>query len=108
MNLLVSYFVPLILISWGGQRAGALPTGDRLALLGNGALAQEHIDFLLKMLSGLPELSGQEEEEEHTDLDSDLQQQRRAKFRERSLVGRPVPRERSPCKNFFWKTFSSC
>ncbi|KAJ8378897.1 hypothetical protein AAFF_G00233310 [Aldrovandia affinis] len=103
MNLLMS-FIPLVLIVWSGQHAGALPTEDRLTLLGNGGLAKQRRDFLLKMLSGLSDLNLLEKEEQ--DLDTEQLQQ--AKLGERSLLGPPVPRERSPCKNFFWKTFSSC
>ncbi|KAJ8264992.1 hypothetical protein COCON_G00140910 [Conger conger] len=99
MNLLVS-FVPLVLLAWSGPCAGALPSEDRPALLGNGVLANEHGEFLLKMLAGLAELSRLEKEERGLDGEPLTP----AKFGVRSLAGRP----RSPCKNFFWKTFSSC
>ncbi|XP_036388304.1 somatostatin 6 [Megalops cyprinoides] len=103
MNVLVS-LVPLVLIVWSGQHAVALPVEDRLALQTSGGLAKERRDFLLKMLSGLSELNLLEKEAQDSDTESLLQ----AKLGERSVFSQSAPRERSPCKNFFWKTFSSC
>ncbi|KAJ8371076.1 hypothetical protein SKAU_G00111040 [Synaphobranchus kaupii] len=103
MNLLVS-FASLVLVIWSGQHTGALPKEAKLARLDNGVLAKEHRDVLLKMLSGLSDLSTLEEEEQG--LDSEPPQQ--AELGKWPLVGQPVRRDRYPCKNFFWKTFSSC
>ncbi|KAG7472765.1 hypothetical protein MATL_G00112400 [Megalops atlanticus] len=103
MNILVS-LVPLVLIVWSGQHAVALPIEDRLALQTNGGLAKERRDFLLKMLSGLSELNLLQKEAQ----DPDMEPPQEARLGERSVFSQSAPRERSPCKNFFWKTFSSC
>lgn len=66
-------------------------------------LTQEQKDLLMKIMSDLAELNMTVK-----DLGAlDLEQLLSGKLGERSAFGLPA-REKSPCKNFFWKTFSAC
>ncbi|MBN3301006.1 SMS1B protein, partial [Amia calva] len=67
-------------------------------------LAKERKDFLLKILSGLSDFNGLGKELSG----GDREPLKLSQLGERSLYSQPVTRERTPCKNFFWKTFSSC
>ncbi|XP_042561573.1 somatostatin 6 [Clupea harengus] len=98
MRVLTS-LVPLILIVWSGSQTGALPVREKP--LRNESLADEERILLLKILAGLTEKNLTEENLTGHDLEGLLNG---------TLKGGsvPTPQERSPCKNFFWKTFSSC
>ncbi|CAB1329715.1 unnamed protein product [Coregonus sp. 'balchen'] len=97
MRVLLS-LVPFVLMVWSGQETTALPIEDNLGLQRNRELAVDQRD-LLKMLSGMNELTS-----EYMYPDQQLHRE----LQERSFRAQVPPRERSPCKNFFWKTFSSC
>uniref|UniRef100_A0A674CWQ2 Somatostatin/Cortistatin C-terminal domain-containing protein n=1 Tax=Salmo trutta TaxID=8032 RepID=A0A674CWQ2_SALTR len=97
MRVLVS-LVPFVLMVWSGQETTALPIEDNLGLLRNQELTVEQRD-LLKMLSGL---NGLTPEYMYPD------QQLHRELQDRSLRAQVPARVRSPCKKFFWKTFSSC
>lgn len=59
---------------------------------------------MMKILAELAELNMTVKE-----LDAlDLEQLLNGKLGERSALGLPPAREKSPCKNFFWKTFYAC
>ncbi|XP_062397697.1 somatostatin 6 [Sardina pilchardus] len=98
MRVLTS-LVPLILIVWCGGQTGALPVQEKT--LSNESLVVEERMLLLKMLAGLTEKNLTEENLTSYDQEGLLN----GTLKETSV---PTPQERSPCKNFFWKTFSSC
>uniref|UniRef100_A0A4W4HH29 Somatostatin/Cortistatin C-terminal domain-containing protein n=1 Tax=Electrophorus electricus TaxID=8005 RepID=A0A4W4HH29_ELEEL len=118
MRVLLS-MVPVLLIAWCTVGTDALPVQGKLPCLGyqllkfklqieNVTIAQvltkEQKDLLLKILSELAELNMTAK-----DLGAlDLEQLLSGKLGERVVLGLPPVREKSPCKNFFWKTFSSC
>ncbi|MGH0156820.1 UNVERIFIED_CONTAM: hypothetical protein FKN15_032614 [Acipenser sinensis] len=66
--------------------------------------AKERKDFILKILSELSDFNilGKE----MAALNSD--QVKEYQLGERSIFNQYPPKERAPCKNFFWKTFSTC
>ncbi|XP_006642150.2 somatostatin-2-like [Lepisosteus oculatus] len=101
---LLSSLVPLALLVWSLKCAAEVPSEERQALQSNGGLAKERKDVLLKVLSGL--LVSNLLRKEQSAVDSE--QLKSSLMGERSVFGPSVPRERTPCKNFFWKTFSSC
>ncbi|XP_066547191.1 somatostatin-2 [Amia ocellicauda] len=101
---LLSSVLPVALLVWSVRPAVPLPIEERLALQSNGDLAKERKDFLLKILSGLSDFNGLGKELSG----GDREPLKLSQLGERSLYSQPVTRERTPCKNFFWKTFSSC
>ncbi|KAL7859794.1 hypothetical protein SRHO_G00149410 [Serrasalmus rhombeus] len=101
MRMLLS-LVPLLLIAWSGTSTDALPVENKLPQ-SNEVLTKEQKDLLIKIMSDLAELNMTVK-----DLGAlDLEQLLSGKLGERSVFGLPA-REKSPCKNFFWKTFSAC
>ncbi|KAM8989737.1 somatostatin-2-like isoform 2-T2 [Guaruba guarouba] len=104
--LLVASLVSVLLLVWS-VRATALPGDERLAIQSTREQSTVRKDAILKMLAGLldsvdvgREVAGPDVEEE-----GKLEE-------ERAVLGRLAqlsPRDRkAPCKNFFWKTFTSC
>ncbi|XP_072552840.1 somatostatin 6 [Salminus brasiliensis] len=101
MRMLLS-LVPLLLIAWSGTSTDALPIDNNLPQSIE-VLTKEQKDLLMKIMSDLAELNMTVK-----DLGAlDLEQLLNGKLGERSVLGLPA-REKSPCKNFFWKTFSAC
>ncbi|KAK1159532.1 somatostatin-2-like [Acipenser oxyrinchus oxyrinchus] len=103
MQLLSSVFL-LILVAWSARAAIAMPAEETLAQYNNGGFAKERKDFILKILSELSDFNilGKE----MAALNSD--QVKESQLGERSIFNQYPPKERTPCKNFFWKTFSTC
>ncbi|XP_051518157.1 somatostatin 6 [Myxocyprinus asiaticus] len=100
MRVLLSLF-PLLLILWNSDSTEALPVQDKLSHT-NEILTKDK-DLLKKMMTDMAELNLTSKE--LADLDPDLLN---GKLGERSVFGEPVPKDKSPCKLFYWKTFSSC
>ncbi|MGH0159517.1 UNVERIFIED_CONTAM: hypothetical protein FKN15_039021 [Acipenser sinensis] len=81
-----------------------MPAEETLAQYNNGGFAKERKDFILKILSELSDFNilGKE----MAALNSN--QVKESQLGERSIFNQYPPKERAPCKNFFWKTFSTC
>ncbi|XP_005493880.2 cortistatin [Zonotrichia albicollis] len=103
---LVASLVSVLLLAWS-VRATTLPGEERLQSARERSTV--HKDVILKMLAGLLDgvdagseaaLPDGEEEEE-----GKLQEERAALGR---LAQLPQRDRKAPCKNFFWKTFTSC
>ncbi|XP_030623561.1 somatostatin 6 [Chanos chanos] len=101
MRLMVS-LVPLLLMVWSSHGTGAVPIEEKLNI--NEGLSKEESALLVKMLSELAGLNLTEKD--IVELDSD--QLLNLKLSQRSILDQLNPKRRVPCKNFFWKTFSSC
>ncbi|NXK93072.1 SMS2 protein, partial [Formicarius rufipectus] len=95
---LVASLVAVLLLVWS-VRATALPGEESLAIQ---STREQSKDALLKMLAGL--LSGVEGAREPED-EAELQEERAVLGRLARLSQRD---RKAPCKNFFWKTFTSC
>ncbi|NWT14516.1 SMS2 protein, partial [Vireo altiloquus] len=95
---LVASLVSVLLLVWS-VRATALPEEERLQSAGERSTVRK--DALLKMLSGLLDSVAVGREAAPPDVEE-----------ERAALGRLAQlsqRDRkAPCKNFFWKTFTSC
>ncbi|XP_034167675.1 somatostatin 6 isoform X2 [Pangasianodon hypophthalmus] len=100
MRVLLS-LIPLLLIAWSANNTEALPVQNKLPN-SNEVLTKEQKDFLTKFLANLAELNMTIKDLETMDVEQ------LSKLSERAAFGLPPPREKSQCKNFFWKTFSSC
>uniref|UniRef100_G1MZJ2 Somatostatin/Cortistatin C-terminal domain-containing protein n=1 Tax=Meleagris gallopavo TaxID=9103 RepID=G1MZJ2_MELGA len=99
---LVASLVSVLLLAWS-VRATALPGEERLALQNSREQTKLRRDALLKMLAGLLESA----DGASPDLEEEgkLEEERAALGRLAQLSQRD---RKAPCKNFFWKTFTSC
>ncbi|KYO31478.1 somatostatin-2 [Alligator mississippiensis] len=105
---LVASLVSVLLLVWS-VRATALPGEERLSLQNSKEQTKARKDMILKMLVGL--LDGMDVGRDATS--TDFEEPLEGKLEEeRSTLGRLAQlsqRDRkAPCKNFFWKTFTSC
>ncbi|XP_067826751.1 somatostatin-2-like [Heptranchias perlo] len=106
MQLLRTASLVSILLIVSSVRAAA-PLEDRLSLRANQELNKERKEIILKLLSGLLDSSSNQIGIENTFLDPEDMEE--VKLEERSRFSQLPQRERkAPCKNFFWKTFTSC
>ncbi|XP_061203966.1 cortistatin isoform X2 [Neopsephotus bourkii] len=105
--LLVASLVSVLLLVWS-VRATALPGDERLAIQSTREQSTVRKDAILKMLAGL--LDGVDMGREVASPAVDEEEGKVEE--ERAVLGRLAqlsPRDRkAPCKNFFWKTFTSC
>ncbi|KAI7794244.1 somatostatin 6 [Triplophysa rosa] len=99
MRVLLALF-PLLLMVWNSTEA--LPVQDKLSHT-NEVLTEDQKDLLKKMMTDMEELNLTDKELK--DLDPDLVN---GTLEERSTFEKTEPKDKSPCKLFFWKTFSSC
>ncbi|XP_061203965.1 cortistatin isoform X1 [Neopsephotus bourkii] len=104
---LVASLVSVLLLVWS-VRATALPGDERLAIQSTREQSTVRKDAILKMLAGL--LDGVDMGREVASPAVDEEEGKVEE--ERAVLGRLAqlsPRDRkAPCKNFFWKTFTSC
>uniref|UniRef100_A0A8C5I3M4 Somatostatin-1B-like n=2 Tax=Gouania willdenowi TaxID=441366 RepID=A0A8C5I3M4_GOUWI len=93
------------------RAAAVLPVDDRSPMHLNRELSKERKELILKLVSGL--LDGGldtnmlPEEVAPVDLEEPLE----SRLEERAVYNRlslPQRERKAPCKNFFWKTFTSC
>ncbi|NXS80970.1 SMS2 protein, partial [Erpornis zantholeuca] len=95
---LVASLVSVLLLVWS-VRATVLPGEERLQSTGERSTVRK--DAILKMLAGLLDSVDVGREAASPEVEE-----------ERAVLGRLAqlsPRDRkAPCKNFFWKTFTSC
>uniref|UniRef100_A0A8C4WAF9 Somatostatin/Cortistatin C-terminal domain-containing protein n=1 Tax=Gopherus evgoodei TaxID=1825980 RepID=A0A8C4WAF9_9SAUR len=89
--------VSVLLLVWG-VRASALPGEERAAVANSREQTKARKEMILKMLVGL--LDGMD-----TGRESKLEEERLALGQLAQLSQRD---RKAPCKNFFWKTFTSC
>nr|XP_013795487.1 PREDICTED: somatostatin-2-like isoform X3 [Apteryx mantelli mantelli] len=103
---LVASLVSVLLLVWS-VRATALPGEERLALQNSREQTRVRKDALLKMLAGLLEGADAGREAASPDFEEEgkLEEERAALGRLAQLSQRD---RKAPCKNFFWKTFTSC
>ncbi|TSR39592.1 Somatostatin-2 [Bagarius yarrelli] len=99
MRVLLS-LIPLLLIAWS-TNTHALPVQSKPPN-SNEVLSKEQMDFMTKFLANLAELNMTIKDLETMDPEQ------LSKLSERTALGLPPAREKSQCKNFFWKTFSAC
>ncbi|XP_053338755.1 somatostatin 6 [Clarias gariepinus] len=100
MRVLLS-LISLLIFAWSANNTEALPVQDKLPN-SNEVLTKEQTEFMTKFLANLAELNMTMKDLETMDAEQ------LSKLSERAAFGLPPPREKSQCKNFFWKTFSSC
>ncbi|XP_058674645.1 somatostatin-2-like [Ammospiza nelsoni] len=102
---LVASLVSVLLLVWS-VRATTLPGEERLQSIRERSTV--HKDVILKMLAGL--LDGVDAGSEAALPDGEEEEGKLQE--ERAALGRlaqlPQRDRKAPCKNFFWKTFTSC
>ncbi|XP_007053769.2 somatostatin-2-like [Chelonia mydas] len=102
---LVASLVSVLLVAWS-VRASALPGEERAAVASSREQTKARKDMILKMLVGLLDGMDTGREAASTDFEEPLESKLEE---ERLALGRLSQRDRkAPCKNFFWKTFTSC
>ncbi|NWT22049.1 SMS2 protein, partial [Cardinalis cardinalis] len=101
---LVPSLVSVLLLVWS-VRATTLPGEERLQSTRERSTV--HKDVVLKMLAGLLDGVdvGSEAASEGGEEEGRLEEERAALGR---LAQLPQRDRKVPCKNFFWKTFTSC
>ncbi|XP_056589674.1 somatostatin 6 [Triplophysa dalaica] len=95
MRVLLALF-PLLLTVWNSTEA--LPVHDKITRT-NEVLTEDQKD-LLKMMTDLEKMNLTSKELKDLDLVNGT-------LEERSFE-KTEPKDKSPCKLFYWKTFSSC
>ncbi|GCC35636.1 somatostatin-2-like [Chiloscyllium punctatum] len=106
MQLLGTVSFVSILLIVSTVRATA-PFEDRLNLRANQELNKERKEVILKLLSGLLDSSSNQMGIENTFPDQEDVEE--MKVEDRTRFSQLPQRERkTSCKNFFWKTFTSC
>uniref|UniRef100_A0A1A8I232 Somatostatin 3 n=1 Tax=Nothobranchius kuhntae TaxID=321403 RepID=A0A1A8I232_NOTKU len=110
MQLLVG-LAALMGVLFSVRAAAVLPVEDRSSIHLSRELSKERKELILKLVSGLLDgaldtnmLPG---EEAPVDLEEPLE----SRLEERAVYHRlalPQRDRKAPCKNFFWKTFTSC
>ncbi|XP_030819689.1 somatostatin-2-like [Camarhynchus parvulus] len=101
---LVASLVSVLLLVWS-VRATTLPGEERLQSTRERSTVRK--DVILKMLAGLLDGVDAGSEAALPDMQEEgkLQEDRAALGR---LAQLPQRDRKAPCKNFFWKTFTSC
>ncbi|XP_061869136.1 cortistatin [Colius striatus] len=101
---LVASLVSVLLLVWS-VRATALPGEERLAIQSTREQSTVRKDAILKMLAGLLDSVDAGQELGSPDTEGKLEEERAVLGRLAQLSQRD---RKAPCKNFFWKTFTSC
>ncbi|NXA62524.1 SMS2 protein, partial [Mohoua ochrocephala] len=101
---LVASLVSVLLLAWS-VRATALPGEERLQSTRERSTIRK--DAILKMLAGLLDSvdAGSEAASPDVEEEGKLEEERAVLGRFAQLSQRD---RKAPCKNFFWKTFTSC
>ncbi|XP_037627611.1 cortistatin [Sebastes umbrosus] len=110
MQLLV-VLAALMGVVFSVKAAAVLPVEDRGSIHVNRELSKERKELILKLVSGLLDgaldTNALPEEAGPVDLEEPLE----SRLEERAVYNRlslPQRDRKAPCKNFFWKTFTSC
>ncbi|NXU19402.1 SMS2 protein, partial [Pardalotus punctatus] len=103
---LVASLVSVLLLAWS-VRATALPGEERRAMQSTREWSTVHKDAVLKVLAGLLDSVdvGHEAASPAVGDEGKLEEQRAVLGQLAQLSER---NRKAPCKNFFWKTFTSC
>ncbi|NXP45323.1 SMS2 protein, partial [Heliornis fulica] len=103
---LVASLVSVLLLVWS-VRATALPGEERLVIQNPREQSTVRKDAILKMLAGLLDSvdMGREAASSAMEEEGKLEEERAVLGRLAQLSQRD---RKAPCKNFFWKTFTSC
>ncbi|CAL8369380.1 unnamed protein product [Lota lota] len=111
MQLLV-VLAALMGVLFSVRAAALLPAEDRSNFHTSRELSKERKELILKLVSGL--LDGASDSNmlpgEPSSL-LDLEEPLESRLEERAVYNRlslPQRDRKAPCKNFFWKTFTSC
>ncbi|KAG8002755.1 Somatostatin-2 [Nibea albiflora] len=93
------------------RAAAVLPVEDRSPIHVNRESSKERKELILKLVSGLLDgaLDNNMLPEEAAPMD--LEEPLESRLEERAVYNRlslPQRDRKAPCKNFFWKTFTSC
>ncbi|NXA89684.1 SMS2 protein, partial [Melanocharis versteri] len=100
---LVASLVSVLLLVWS-VRATALPREERLQSTRERSTVRK--DIILKMLAGLLDSVDVGREAASPDVEEGKLEEERAVLGQLAQLSQ---RDRkAPCKNFFWKTFTSC
>ncbi|KAJ8388038.1 hypothetical protein AAFF_G00146560 [Aldrovandia affinis] len=111
MQLLAS-LVSLMLVLYSVRAAAVLPGEERNLAHTNRELSKERKEIILKLISGL--LDGGDSNLLVGDgaAPGDMEEPLESRLEERAIYNRlsqlPQRDRKAPCKNFFWKTFTSC
>ncbi|CAL8323957.1 unnamed protein product [Merluccius merluccius] len=112
MQLLV-VLAALMGVLFSVRAAAVLPAEDRSNFHTNRELSKERKELILKLVSGL--LDGAADSNmlpgEPSPALLDLEEPLESRLEERAVYNRlslPQRDRKAPCKNFFWKTFTSC
>ncbi|KAG7472780.1 hypothetical protein MATL_G00112470 [Megalops atlanticus] len=113
MQLLASV-VSFMLVLYSVRAAAVVPGEERSLSHANRELSKERKEIILKLISGLLDggdssmLMGDAAAAAPADLEEPLE----PRLEERAVYNRlsqlPQRDRKAPCKNFFWKTFTSC
>ncbi|XP_036447792.1 cortistatin [Colossoma macropomum] len=109
MQLLAS-LVSLLLVLYSVRAAAVLPVEER-SPTHTRELSKERKELILKLISGL--LDGVDNSVLAGDLvNMEVEEPLESRLEERAVYNRlsqlPQRDRKAPCKNFFWKTFTSC
>ncbi|XP_016333823.1 somatostatin-1B-like [Sinocyclocheilus anshuiensis] len=109
---LLSSLVSLLLVLYSVRAAAVLPVEERNPAQSR-ELSKEHKELILKLISGL--LDGADNSVlagEIAPVPLDVEEPLESRLEERAVYNRlsqlPQRDRKAPCKNFFWKTFTSC
>ncbi|XP_010890091.2 somatostatin-1B [Esox lucius] len=93
------------------RAAAVLPAEERSPLL-NRELSKERKELILKLVSGLLDGASDNNMLPGDMSPVDLEDPLESRLEERAVYNRlsqlPQRDRKAPCKNFFWKTFTSC
>ncbi|KAF3696760.1 Somatostatin-2 PSS2 Somatostatin II [Pro17]-somatostatin-29 [Pro2]-somatostatin-14 Precursor [Channa argus] len=93
------------------RAAAVLPVDDRSPIHMNRELTKERKELILKLVSGLLDGALDTNMLPGEVATVDLEEPLESRLEERALYNRlslPQRDRKAPCKNFFWKTFTSC
>ncbi|KAJ8264984.1 hypothetical protein COCON_G00140830 [Conger conger] len=111
MQFLAS-LVSFMLVLYSVRAAAVLPGEERSPAHTNRELSKERKEIILKLISGL--LDGGDSNMLVGDGGApvELEEPLESRLEERAVYNRlsqlPQRDRKAPCKNFFWKTFTSC
>ncbi|XP_026188936.1 somatostatin-1B-like [Mastacembelus armatus] len=110
MQLLV-VLAALMGVLFSVRAAAVLPVEDRIPIHLNRELSKERKELILKLVSGLLDGALDANMLPGDSAPVDLEEPLESRLEERAVYNRlslPQRDRKAPCKNFFWKTFTSC
>ncbi|XP_056131236.1 cortistatin [Lampris incognitus] len=93
------------------RAVAVLPVEDRSPMQANKELSKERKELILKLVSSLLDGVLDTNMLPAEDLPVQLEEPLESRLEERAVYNRlslPQRDRKAPCKNFFWKTFTSC